>query len=59
MKIKELKKYLEYANGNIDIMVLPMEKYQRLLTKAKAYDNIKNLIIDVNKCVYKNTRKSN
>ena len=41
MKIKELKKYLEYADDNVDVVVLSTERYENLLRKATAYDKVK------------------
>lgn len=38
----DLAKYLQYADPNIDVVLLTREKYERLLEKAKALDAIKN-----------------
>ena len=49
MKIKELKKYLEYADDNIDVMLLSTERYEHLLRKARAYDKVTSIVIDKGK----------
>mgnify|MGYP003307134093 CR=1 FL=1 len=46
MKIKEVKNYLEYADPNIDIMILTREQYDKLIRKAKYFDRLKELIVD-------------
>ena len=42
MTTGELANYLQYANPNIEVVLLDREKYERLLEKAKALDAIKN-----------------
>lgn len=49
MKIKELKKYLEYADDNIEVEVLSTERYEHLLRKARAYDRVTSIVIDKGK----------
>lgn len=49
MKIKELEKYFKYANNDIDVIVLLMERYERLLRKAKAFNEIESIVINKDK----------
>lgn len=43
----DLAKYLQYANPNIEVVLLDRKKYERLLRKAKAFDKICNQIEDI------------
>ena len=47
MTTGDLAKYLQYANPNIEVVLLDREKYERLLRKAKAFDKICNQIEDI------------
>lgn len=47
MTTGDLVKYLQYADPNIDLVLLTREKYERLLEKAKAFDKICNQIEDI------------
>ena len=47
MTIRDLVKYLQYANPNIEVVLLDRKKYERLLRKAKAFDKICNQIEDI------------
>ena len=47
MTTGDLVKYLQYANPNIEVVLLDRKKYERLLRKAKAFDKICNQIEDI------------
>lgn len=47
MTIGELKKYLDYANPDLDVVVLDRKIFDRIMRKAKAFDKICNQVEDI------------
>ena len=52
MKIKELKNYLNYANPDLDVMLITRETYDRLMYKAKCLDKLKAYLYKVYKDIF-------
>ena len=51
MTIGELKKYIEFAEPDIEVVVLDRKTYDRLKQKAMALNTITDKLREVNKCL--------
>ena len=40
MKISEIRKYMEYADPELDVVVIPKDKYEELLSKVRLLNRL-------------------